>query len=282
MKASRLRQLTQILPLPNSIMSWIIKYTHITYPEIPIVVPAKGGFANFEIQDAQEFIQSYIYFRGFYEFRETRILRQYLRDGDVFIDVGANLGWFTLVAASIVGTKGKVIAFEPSSSIYAHLKKNVEINLFDNIKLEKLALSDKNGTVKFQINSNENRGLGSIVLTENVDKVVEIEKVKTLKFDDYYQDCNLDKIRFMKIDVEGAEMMVLQGMSGILQNKACDYLMVEVSDDRLREIGSSSADVLTLLRDYGYRLFHINLFQTKPLEASENVSFANILAEATR
>jgi hypothetical protein len=58
MKASRLRQLTQILPLPNSIMSWIIKYTHITYPEIPIVVPAKGGFANFEIQDAQNLFKA--------------------------------------------------------------------------------------------------------------------------------------------------------------------------------------------------------------------------------
>jgi len=282
-----LRQITRVLPLPGRVVRRILDYydenKSITYPSEPTIVPARGGFGLFEISNYSEYSQRCIYFLGYYELRETIFIKRYLRPGDVFIDVGANIGWFTLFAANIVGLNGKVIAFEPSSKIWNHLKRNIEINSVRNVKIEKLALSNKNGAATLSGIIDKHWGLGTIIRkSENSDNVA--EEVQTIRFDDYVRDngLNIENIRFIKIDVEGAEIMVLQGMKDILERKVCDYLIVEVCDSRLRETGSSSAEVLALLRSYGYRLFRIGVFRIKPLGDDEKVSIANILAKATR
>ncbi len=283
MKAENLRRTTKLLPLPGYLIRNLInRYdANITYPHTPLITTVNHNFGRFEIRNLHDYIQRNIYFLGYYELRETRLTRRYLRPGDIFIDIGANIGWFTVLAANRVGASGKVFAFEPSSRIYEHLQKNMELNPYKNIKLQNIALSDKNDTAVLKGILNSNEGGGSIVYKYKSSDFI-AETVQTLRFDEYFKDKNLQRIRLVKIDVEGAEMMVLKGMGTFLERKMCDYLIVEVSEVSLREVNSSTDEVLTLLRDCGYSLFRIGMFGNKLLKTDEKISSANILAEATK
>ena len=252
----------------------------ITYPSTPVVVPVRSGFGLFEIEDCREFIQRNIYFLGYYEFRETGLIRQYLRAGDTFIDVGANIGWFTILAAHIVGQNGQVIAFEPSKKIYTHLQRNVQINSLNNVKLEEFALAHKNGVAILSGATSKNSGKGSITQIFNgLNNTV--ENVRTMRFDDYFLANNLKRVRFMKIDVEGAEMMVLQGARSLLEKRWVSYLIIEVNDCYLRNIGSSSTEVISFFRECGYHIFQIHNFGIRPLGPMEQISFANLFIKAS-
>jgi FkbM family methyltransferase len=282
LKASGIRRVTQRAPLPGRVVRRMLDFCDncISYPTTPLTVPVRGGFGFFEIRNCRELIQRNIYFLGYYEFRETRLIKRYLRRGDLFIDVGANIGWFAVLASHIVGPNGKVIAFEPSAEIYSHLEKNVQLNSANNITLERTALADKNGSATLSGISERNGGKGSIMgMVQENDGIG--EEVPTLRFDDYAARERIGHVRIMKIDVEGAEMVCLQGAKEFLKRRGADYLVIEINDARLRENGSSSVEVINCLRACGYRLFQISSFGTKPLERHEQISFANLFAVAS-
>ena len=100
-------------------------------------------------------------------------------------------------------------------------------------------------------------------------------------FDDYWNREIRRNVRIVKIDVEGAEMKVLEGMKNVLRARQCEYLIVEVSDDRLRSLGMSALSALDLLRSHGYKLFRIGMFRLIPILQDETVQYANILATLT-
>jgi hypothetical protein len=80
--------------------------------------------------------------------------------------------------------------------------------------------------------------------------------------------------------VEGAEWKVLQGLRSMIERRACDYLIIEVNDERLRSSGKSAKDILELLRAHGYKLYHIKIFGLAALRDDEEIQFANVLGEA--
>lgn len=282
MRASTVRRITSSVHLPGRLLRKLISLLneHIDYPSTPVVIQARGAGGLFEINNYREFIQQLIYFRGSYEVRETRLFKQLLRPGDTVVDIGANIGWFTLVASRQVSTNGKVISFEPSSTVYRQLQRTISLNNLTNVVTERLALSDENGIAVLE-GTQHNAGEGSIVgwLTrEDVSQAK--EAVETMRFDTYYESQNLGHTKLLKIDVEGAEMKVLRGMERVLKAKACKYLLIEVDNEHLLEIGSSCAELVSFLRDLSYRIDLIGTWGNKPLGASEHISFANILAEA--
>ncbi|NMG05944.1 FkbM family methyltransferase [Brasilonema sp. UFV-L1] len=289
MKASTIRKFTQFPLLPNRVVKWLNRYdTAITYPQLPVVVQISsyGRSNQFEIRNLHADIQRNIYFRGYYEIREINIVKQFLRAGDIFVDVGANIGLYTILASNIVGQGGRVIAFEPSNQISKHLRRNLEINFIKNVKVEQIALSRENGLATWSGVMDTNEGAGSIIRNpENYTSI--IEEVKTLKFDDYFVSHAFKKIRFMKIDVEGAEMLVLQGMSQVLEKKAVEYLMIEVSDYLLPTVGSSSQELFQMLQKSGYDLYLIkylpfNRYTLKLIQhtTTQKHYFGNIFAVA--
>lgn len=291
MKASTLRKITQFPLIPNRIVKWVNQNkNYISYPELPLTVSTSvcGFSRKFEIRNFQDLIQSNIYFRGFYEIRESKIFKKILKPGDTFIDVGANLGWYTVLAAKIVGVHGKVIALEPSNKVYSHLHKNIEINSLINVQLEKIALSDTNGTASFSGITETNEGIGSLIpKPEGIPSTV-VEEVQTQKFDDLFSINEMQQIKLIKIDVEGAEMLVIKGMLGTLRQKKIDNIIIEVSDYHLKRIGSSSDEVFKILEDCGYRLsiikYHpMNRYSLKPYKsykANNSMFFGNVLAQA--
>ncbi len=281
---SVIRDFTHILPFTGRLILPLLKKydKHIASLDTKTIISLKSDYGKFEIRNVREYIQKNIYFLGYYEVRETMLIKRILQPGDTFIDVGANIGWFTIHAAKHLGLSGKIVSFEPSSEIHDHLQTNIKLNsLATSItKLEKIALSDQNSTAVLSNTVETNSGRTSIINDVNlIETNSTAEIVETIKFDDYYQKENLKKIKLIKIDVEGAEMKVLQGMSSALKQKVFDYILIEVCENFLRQAGSSSIDLLTMLSNYGYSLYTITLFGIKPLKNIQTISFANILAK---
>ena len=147
--------------------------------------------------------------------RETRLLKKWLRPGDVFVDAGANLGWFTVLAGRLAGPTGKVFSFEPSPSIFEHLRRNVEINGLANVRLENSALGAAPGQAVLSGIRERNQGTGSIVRGVNASETAGCQ-VPVTTLDVYCKTQGIERIRMLKIDVEGAEGLVLDGAAQVL------------------------------------------------------------------
>ena len=149
--------------------------------------------------------------RGIYVFREhiedlMEYGHQFLSDGDVVIDGGANQGVFTTAFASKVGASGRVIAFEPMEYAVAKIHKNLTLNGFENTTVIQKGLSDKTGSATLDLG----RGVGSASITNDYGggNTVTIE---TTNIDTEVANLNIDRLDFIKLDIEGAELMALHG-----------------------------------------------------------------------
>lgn len=203
--------------------------------------------------DIGEWIQQQIFFFGYYDERGMKCLKKYLNKGDVFIDIGANVGCYSLIASKIVTETGKVYAFEPVNSIYNCLKKNVELNNLKNIVLEKKAIYNKRGVKDLYISLSDNMGMSSI--STPVSNY--IEKVNTITLDEFIRNNKVNKVDFIKIDIEGAELYALQGMTNtIIQNKP--VIIVELNEWILKETGIDMKDIIKLMQKLGYSMKAIN------------------------
>lgn len=172
-------------------------------------------------------------------------------EGDTFIDVGANNGEVSLKAARKVGNSGRVIAFEPNPKNINRFKKNIALNSFDNITLVELGVGNEAG--EFQLNNDtpENLGMGWIGNPSD-DKSVSSILIKVTSLDDYLLSMELNSVDFIKIDVEGFEINVLEGAKGIIK-KFQPTLFVEVEDTLLNRQGTSASELISLIREFNYQ-----------------------------
>jgi FkbM family methyltransferase len=174
-----------------------------------------------------------IYYTGFHERSIGDVIRNTLKEGDVFVDVGANIGYFTIMAAKAVGVSGNVVSFEASPNTAKILKKNLDANQLRNVDVRNIAISDKVGMVKIFGSGPENLGQKSIL--ENRGNVVEAEvPCRPLSSDTLGVD--IRRIRLIKIDVEGAESFVVAGMIGLLDEPG-------FNSDIILEIAPQDLDV---------------------------------------
>ena len=187
-----------------------------------------------------------------YEKFETDLVKQEINKGDVVIDIGANIGYYTLIFAKLVGDTGKVFAFEPDPTNFELLRKNIEINGYKNVILEKKALSDKEGKVTLVLNK-ENTG-GHYISKQPTKNSIQVDAITV---DDYFKNFGY-KIDFIKMDVEGAESMVLKGMANLLKHNADLKMMVEYNSSAIRNMGLEPTSYLKLLIKNGFRLIDIN------------------------
>jgi len=172
----------------------------------------KTPYARFEVQGhsmivkmQRNMIQT-MYYRGFYEPETTEYMKQTIKPNDVVIDVGANVGYFTLIMAKLVGPKGVVYAFEPSRELRGILLKNIEANGYrDRVIIVPYAVADFNGTAKFFIN--RQHGQSGLQPRKGTTEIV---LVPTTTLD--YVLADIPNIRLIKIDIEGSEVDALRGM----------------------------------------------------------------------
>jgi len=184
---------------------------------------------------------------GLFEPRETRLLRELLHPGDTFVDVGAHIGWFTTVAADCVGEAGKVIACEPYPTNRSMLKVNVAQNNHNNVRVVEAALGDQPGGTISLAKAGGNSG-GVTALDWAWDGRVEVPMTTLDEV-----SAGLGTIALLKIDVEGWEAHVLQGAARTLPRT--EHVLIEINHVALKKAGSSSEEVLDLLRRAGFSRF---------------------------
>jgi FkbM family methyltransferase len=194
-----------------------------------------------------------IYVHGF-DPRErlTRHFIRLLRTGDCVLDIGANVGYYTLVAARLVGSAGCVHAFEPSPQTLPHLRTNARLNPLANIDVHGAAVTDRCGQTQFFMATPERTGYSSI--RDLGREAGGVTTVPTVSIDSLLDD--LPAVRLVKIDVEGAELLALRGMRRLLERDR-PFLILEVDDGFLRELGGAARQVCELLTERGYELHSI-------------------------
>ena len=193
-----------------------------------------------------------IYIEGMYEPNQFYFLDNFLKKGMVFVDIGANTGLYSLFASKKVGDEGLVIAAEPSPRELRHFRENISLNNFSNIKIYEGVVVDKIGKEKLKIAEEGHEGhntLGSFVYKAT--RLKEIREVNAITLDEFLEKFNLRRLDCIKIDVEGAELKVLQGGRRCIR-KYTPVILFELSDLTLSKQGSSSKEVWDFLEDLGY------------------------------
>lgn len=203
---------------------------------------------------------------GIYEPFETEFVKRELKKGDVVLDIGANIGYYTLIFAKLVGEKGKVFAFEPEPTNFYLLKKNVEINGYKNVTLIQMAVSNKTEKLKLYL-SEVNKGDHRIYDSHNGRQFLEIEAVR---LDDYFKNYN-EKIDFIKMDIQGAEGGAIQGGFSFLQKNKNVRIITEFWPIGLKTSGIAPQEYLELLIGLGFRLYEVSEWEKriKPVDIPE-------------
>lgn len=186
-----------------------------------------------------------------------------------FVDVGAHIGWYTVIAASLVGEGGRVYAFEPLTSNFALLARNVSVNGYDGIvRLANKALSDRSGVVVL-FEGAEDSGASSIYPTSGVGKVG--TEVECMTLDDFLEGQGWPSVDLMKIDVEGAEPMVLRGMREVVRRNPHLRLIIEYFPANLAAGGSDPQCLFALLQDLGFARISVVAERLTPVESPQEI-----------
>jgi len=190
---------------------------------------------------------------GVYEEFETEIVKKIIKKGDVVVDVGANIGYYTLIFAKLVGNDGKVFSFEPEPTNFNLLKKNVEINGYKNVVLIKKAVSTKTDKTMLYI-ANDNKGSHTLVNAKHDGEFIEIDSVR---LDDYFKNY-YGKINFVKIDIEGSEASAIKGMSSLLRKMGQIKIMTEFSPFMLDKSDINSKIYIELLNELDFEIYNLD------------------------
>jgi FkbM family methyltransferase len=199
-----------------------------------------------------DFLFRNVYYFGVWDPQLTDWIRRSLKPGDTFIDVGANIGYFSLLATRLVGPSGRVIAIEASPQICEMLRANIEANGVRNIEVHNCAVTDVPQRVTVYKSAESNLGLTTIL--PGKDGTTPESKVDGLPLNQIVDSATLARTRFIKIDVEGAEWMVLKGIEDYLRNDSPRDLevSVEISPADLRGQNVEPGDVFDLFESSGF------------------------------
>lgn len=203
--------------------------------------------------DPSDFIDYELYTTGDFEPTLKRLFKALLKPHYNAIDIGANIGYFTLVLANLL-PQGKVFAFEPTPNMYQKLQQNLEKNKIGNVQLFKNAVLDQNRPIEINIPTQKikNSGRASI---RNIEQIATKTHVDGICIDSLLD--KFSKIDFIKIDIEGAEHLALKGMQNLI-NRDKPFIAFELTDNFLKQLGSSSEKILLFLQELNYTLYEIN------------------------
>lgn len=191
---------------------------------------------------------------GEYEPVSCGMVREHLGRGATFVDVGANMGYYSLKAATIVGAAGHVIAIEPNPQAIRRLQANIAASGADVVAVAPVACSDAEATLELYAAPEFNTGETSLsqANASQAGPITHSYKVRARPLDDIIRESGVARVDAIKIDVEGAEYLVLKGAQQTL-DRFHPMVLVEIVEYQLRGMGTSSAQVRELLRAHGYR-----------------------------
>lgn len=213
----------------------------------------------------------------FYEPEMTDTIEELLESGDSFIDLGANEGYFSILASILVSSKGKVYSIEPQKRLWSVIYNNVMLNKLVNIQLFPFGIGSKNQELKLQLYPSTNSGATSFSNSFNFNitlgsirkKIYGSQQSQVTTLDDLTETLP-STIKLIKIDIEGYELEALKGAKALLQKKILKHLLIEIHHQALLGMDQSEDMIDDLLKSFGYEKrkvsYDLNLYS-----AHENI-----------
>lgn len=209
---------------------------------------------NLYVNTDDKAISPTLMMHGIYEKHEVAILKKLIKPGMIFVDIGANIGYFSLIAANIMQNKGRVYSFEPEPNNYDILLKNVENNDYENIIPINKAVSNYDGKIKF---FRDKRNLGGHSFSKgNLGNFADFLEIEAVTLDSYFKDI-VDNIDVIKIDTQGAEGLIIDGADNLLKNKNIKILM-EYWPYGLRNMGADPYQLLVKMVKKGFKISFVD------------------------
>lgn len=216
--------------------------------KFPVVVELMKGIKYIAYPDSS--FGGLVVYTRLPEYHEMNYFYGLIDSADVVIDVGVHMGDYSLLAASKI-TSGKVLSFEPSKEALRVFRENILINKYENrIEVYPVVASDKQGSVSFVDSNISEVSHISFSLNSTKNK----NEVKSLPVDSIIQSQGISKIKVIKIDVEGAELLVLRGLEKSLTKHLIKNIIVEVNSDCIN-YGYAPTDTFEYLKKFGYKLY---------------------------
>jgi len=198
---------------------------------------------------------------GLYERDVTRLFKGTVNEGMTVVDLGASVGYYTLLASHLVGASGRVYAFEPDAKTYAYLLRNIKANSIGNVVAVAKAVSDKTGTANLisDPGSDERNWLS----TSPADSPAHV--VQTVRVDDFFAAEGWPSIDLIKMDIEGSEKAALEGMRELSRRNPGMQLIMEWDVTYMRRVGSTVEGLAALLRELGFTIGYVIELGARPV-----------------
>ena len=197
-----------------------------------------------------------------FEKDELTFATRFLKSGDFFLDIGSNIGLFSLIASPIIGNKGSIMAIEPGLQTYNRLVENVKLNKFTNIHTLNLALSNIEEEREFFVDKTGYDAWNSLG-KPSAGNFHEKEVIQTKTLDRLVVEYSHTQIDLIKIDVEGWELPVLQGAKQVLSQKNAPVLMVEFTEENAKNAGFTCRKIFEIGIEYGYRWYEYSITENQ-------------------
>ncbi len=220
------------------------------------ITMTRAGFKM--MLDLGDVFQRSLYYAGVYEQGVSDLFARLLKPGAVVVDGGSNIGYFTLLAARLVGEGGAVHSFEPIPATFDALSQNIALNGFKHVHANRLALSDHAGDLEFEVPLDEATGrpLGWAATSVLMGRGPKLQ-VPAQALDDYADEMGIDRIAIAKLDLEGAELAAVHGMRRLLAEHRIGYLVAEVNAFLLDPLGIPRDALRQAMAEHGYRCYRV-------------------------
>ena len=204
----------------------------------------------------------------FYEAETSQFIGGILEQGDCFVDIGSHIGYFSLLAASLVGKYGKVLAFEPDQTNYNHLIENLALNKFENVTAYNVAMGSEVKKTEFFVNLDNDGGhalwdvgLHPFNVKSQAQKTT--REIQLMTLDRIIQTQGLKNVKVIKIDTEGSECNILRGALNTMLDHNVPFIICEVNHFGLIQMGTNESELRSYMEGIGYDTYAYENRETK-------------------
>lgn len=232
-----------------------------------------------DAQYSQRIMIEYLSAGRLYEQETCSFFGAVLREGDAFLDIGAHVGWFSMLAAALVGPTGEVWSFEPNRQNYAHLLDHIAINEAWQVRPLNMALGDATGILPLRVSEDNDGGHAVVTVGDSAERTraladERMQPVYISSLDAFFADRSFQSLKAIKMDAEGAEHDIMRGARTFLERHRVPFVIAEMNQACLALAGSSEHEFRAYMTSLGYEtnFFHPTRPELVPLPPGETVN----------